>query len=63
MFYVVLLIVYISQFIRFARVFSHVEDLNARNKYLTANFLKQGYRYHKLRKAFSKFYRRHCELI
>ena len=26
-------------------------------------FLKQGYRYHKLRKAFSKFYRRHYELI
>ena len=25
--------------------------------------LKQGYRYHKLRKAFSKFYRRHSELI
>ena len=25
--------------------------------------LKQGYRYHKLRKAFSKFYRRHYELI
>ena len=25
--------------------------------------IKQGYRYHKLRKAFSKFYRRHYELI
>ena len=25
--------------------------------------LKQGYRYHKLRKAFSKFYRRHSELV
>ena len=25
--------------------------------------LKQGYRYHKLRKAFSKFYRRHFILI
>ena len=25
--------------------------------------LEQGYRYHKLRKTFSKFYRRHCELI
>ena len=49
--------VYISQFIRFARVCSHVEDFNARNK--TAKLLKQGYRYHKLRKAFSKFYRRH----
>ena len=55
--------VYISQFIRFARVCSHVEDFNARNKCLTAKLLKQGYRYHKLRKAFSKFYRRHYELI
>ena len=30
--------VYISQHIRFARVCSHVEDFNARNKCLTANF-------------------------
>ena len=49
----------ISQLIRFARVCSHVDDINARNKCLTAKLLKQGYRYHKLRKAFSKFYRRH----
>ena len=55
--------VYISQLIRFARVCSHVDDFNTRNKCLTAKILKQGYRYHKLRKAFSKFYRRHYELI
>ena len=55
--------VYISQLIRFARVCSHVDDFNTRNKCLTAKHLKQGYRYHKLRKAFSKFYRRHYELI
>ena len=55
--------VYISQLIRFARVCSHVEYFNARNKFLTAKLLKQGYRYHKLRKAFSKLYRRHYELI
>ena len=55
--------VYISQLIRFARVYSHVEDLNAHNKCLTAKLLKQGYRYHKLRKTFSEFYRRHYELI
>ena len=42
---------------------SHVTDFNARNKILTAKLLQQGYRYHKLRKAFSKFYRRHYELI
>ena len=55
--------VYISQLIRFAKVCSHLEDFNARNKCLTAEFLKQGYQHRKLRKAFSKFYRRHYELI
>ena len=49
--------VYISQLIRFARVCSHVDDFNTRNKCLTVELLKQGYRYHKLREAFSKFYR------
>ena len=57
------LMVYIYQLIRFARASSHVTDFNNRNKFLTAKLLKQGYRYHKLRKAFSKFYRRHFELI
>ena len=55
--------VYISQLIRFARVCSQVADFNARNKSLTAKLLQQGYRYHKLRKTFSKFYRRHYELV
>ena len=45
------------------RVSSHVVDFNARNKSLTARLLQQGYRYHKLRKTFSKFYRRHYELV
>ena len=53
----------ISQLIRFARVYTHVKDFNARNKCLTARLLKQFYRYPKLRKAFSKFYCRHYELI
>ena len=48
--------VYISQHI-------HVSAFNARNKSLTAKLLQQGYRYHKLRKTFSKFYRRHYELV
>ena len=30
---------------------------------ITAKLLQQGYRYHKLRKTFSKFYRRHYELV
>ena len=32
-------------------------------KVLTAKLLRQGYRYHKLRKAFSKFYRRHFDIV
>ena len=67
--------VYISQLIRFARVCSNVDDfnnrnlfltaklLNRRNLFLTAKLFKQGYRYHKIRKAFSKFYQRHLDLI
>ena len=55
--------VYISQLIRFARVSCHVTDFNTHNKLLTAKLLNQGYRYHKLRKPFSKFYRRHSDLV
>ena len=55
--------VYISQLIRFARVSSHVDDFNTRNKVLTAKLLGQGYKYHKIRKAFSKFYRRHFDIV
>ena len=62
MFHVVLLPEYIS-LSSFARECSNVDDFNTRNKCLTAELLKQGYRYHKLRKAFSKFYRRHYEFI
>ena len=47
--------VYISQLIRFARVSSYVADFNTRNKLLTQKLLKQGYRYHKLRKTFQHF--------
>ena len=55
--------VYISQLIRFARVCSNVEDFNNRNLFFTAKLLKKGNRYHKIRRAFSKFYHRHSELI
>ena len=55
--------VYISQLIRFARASSNLNDFNYRNKTLTAKLLRQGYRYFKLRKAFSKFYRRHSALL
>ena len=55
--------VYISQLIRFARVCSNVDDPNKRNLFSTAKILKQGYRHNKIRKAFSKFYHRHSDLI
>ena len=55
--------VYISQLIRFDRMYSHSANFNARNRSLTAKLLQQGYRYHKLRKPFPKFYRRHFELV
>ena len=42
---------------------SHVDDLNTRNKVLTAKLLRQGYRYHKFRKVFPKFYRRHFDIV
>ena len=40
---------------------SNVDD--NRNLFLTAKLLKQGYRYLKIRRAFSKLYHRHSELI
>ena len=40
-----------SQLIQLARVCSHLDDFNARNKCLTAKLLKQGYRYYKLRSS------------
>ena len=55
--------VYISQLIHFARASSSVADFNTRNKLLTQKLLKQVYWYHKLRKTFSKFYRRYYDLI
>ena len=42
---------------------SQVDDFNARNQFLTVKLLNQGYRYHKLRMAFSKFYRPHHEFV
>ena len=55
--------VYVSQLIRFTRVSSKDSDFNTRNQILTVKLLKQGHRYHKLRKTFSKFYRRHYDLV
>ena len=48
---------YISQLIRFYRASSQESDFNNRNNILTAEPLQQGYRYNKLHKTVSKFYR------
>ena len=55
--------IYVSQLFRFARVSSHVDDFYTRNKVLTAKLLRKEYRYHKPRKAFSKFCRRHFDIV
>ena len=55
--------VYISQLNRFPGVSSHVTDFNARNNILASKLLRQGYRYHKLRKTFSKFYLRNYKFL
>ena len=55
--------IYISQLIRFARVCSNVDNFNNRNLSLTSKLLKQGSKYNKIRKTFSKFYHRRSELI
>ena len=47
---------YISQFIRLARVSSHVDDFNTRNKVLTAKLLTS-------RGRSLNFYRRHFDIV
>ena len=55
--------VYISQRVRFARVSSHIDDFGARDKVLTAKLLGREHGCHGLRKAFSRFYRRHFGMV
>ena len=55
--------IYISQLVCFARGCSDVADFHHRNKHITSKLLSQGYRYHKLRKTFGKFFRRYAELL
>ena len=55
--------VYISQLIRFGRACSDVKEFNDRNKQITCKLLRQGYRYHKLRIHFAKFYHRNGDLV
>ena len=52
--------VYVSQF---ARCCTSVSDLNSKNLQLTSKLLTQGYRYHKLRKTFGRFFRSYSDLL
>ena len=53
----------VSRLVRFARVSGRVVDFSARGESLAARLLQRSYRYHKLRKTFSKFCRRHYGLV
>ena len=55
--------VYVSKPIRFARVCGHVGGFDARDKCLTAELLRRGYRCGKLGGAFFGFCRRRCGLV
>ena len=55
--------VYISQLVRYARVCCDVFDFNERNICITSKLLNQGFRYHKLLKTFTKFFRRYKDLV
>ena len=59
----IVLVQHLTVLIWFARVSGRVAVFNTRNQILTAKLLKQSYLYHKLRKAFSKFYRRQYDLL
>ena len=55
--------IYISQLVRFARCCTSVFDFHSKNLQITSKLLIQGYRYHKLRKTFGKFFRSYSELL
>ena len=53
----------VSRLVRFAGASGCVADFGARSVLLTRRLLGQGCRCHRLRKTFSKFYRRYYDLI
>ena len=55
--------VYISQLIRFARVSSHVDDFNTRNKISQQNFFDKDIDIINFVRRFQKFYLRHFDLV
>ena len=55
--------VYISQLVRFTRCCTIVSVFNSKTLQITSELLTQGYRYHKLRKIFGKFFRLYSDLL
>ena len=55
--------IYILQLFRFARCCTSVYDFHSKNLQITSKLLTQGYRYHKLRETFGKFFRLYSELL
>ena len=49
--------IYISQLVRFATCCTTILDFNSQNLQIISKLLTPGYRYHKLRKTFRKFFR------
>ena len=55
--------IYFSQLVRFARCCTSVLDFHSKNLQITSKLLTQGYRYHKLRKRFGKFFSSYSQLL
>ena len=55
--------IYISQLVRFARCCTSVLDFHSKNLLITSKLLTQGYRYHKFRKTFGKFFISYSALL
>ena len=53
----------VTQLVRFARCCTSVFDFHSKNRQITSKLLTKGYRYHKLRKTFGKFFRSYSELL
>ena len=53
----------ISPLATFAKCCASVMDSHSKNLQTTSKLLTQGYRYHKFRKSFGKFFRSYSELL
>ena len=53
--------VYISQLVRYARIYSRKDDLIYRHRCLSLKLQQQGYKYQQLMKSFHKIYKSHSD--